>query len=59
MAPTTDDPVLFPDHAGFPDGVVVINDRCRLQQRGSYRVVIKNPRPQGGVSNALTFFVAR
>jgi transposase len=40
MAPTTDDPVLFPDHAGFPDGVVVINDRCRLQQRGSYRVVI-------------------
>jgi hypothetical protein len=30
-----------------------------LNRMGSYRVVIKNPRPQGGVSNALTFFVAR
>jgi transposase len=39
MAPTTDDQVLFPDHAGVPDGVVVINDRCRLQERDGYRVV--------------------
>lgn len=39
MAPTTDDRVLFSDHAGVPDGVVVINDRCRLQERDGYRVV--------------------
>ncbi len=30
-----------------------------LKRVGSYRVVVKNPRPQGGVSNAVTFFVAQ
>ena len=30
-----------------------------LNRMGSYRVVVKNPKPQGGVSNALTFFVAQ
>ena len=30
-----------------------------LDRYGSYRVIVKNPRPQGGVSNALTFFVAQ
>jgi hypothetical protein len=30
-----------------------------LNRYGSYRVVVKNPRPQGGTSNALTFFVAQ
>jgi len=39
MAPTTDAPVLFPDHAWAPDGVVVLNGRCRLQERGGYRLV--------------------
>ena len=29
-----------------------------LNRVGSYRVIVKNPRPQGGVSNALTFFIA-
>ena len=29
-----------------------------LDRFGSYRVVVKNPRPQGGTSNALTFFAA-
>ena len=38
MAPTADENVLFADHAGIPDGVVVINDRCRLLVRGGYRV---------------------
>jgi transposase len=45
MAPTTDNPVLFPDHTQLPDGVVVINNRCRLQQRGRYRVVIVRGMP--------------
>jgi transposase len=39
MAPTSDDPVLFPDQAGSIDGVVVINDRCRLQSKDGYQVV--------------------
>ena len=39
MAPTTEAPVLFPDHAGAPDGVVVLNGRCRLQERDGYRLV--------------------
>ena len=29
-----------------------------LDRYGSYRVIVKNPRPQGGISNALIFFVA-
>ena len=29
-----------------------------LNRYGSYRVIVKNPRPQGGISNALIFFVA-
>ncbi|MEE8350539.1 MAG: amidohydrolase family protein [Acidobacteriota bacterium] len=29
-----------------------------LKRYGSYRVVVKNPRPQGGVSSAVTFFAA-
>jgi hypothetical protein len=29
-----------------------------LDRYGSYRVTVKNPRPQGGISNALIFFVA-
>ena len=29
-----------------------------LNRFGSYRVVVKNPRPQGGISNAVTFFAA-
>ena len=29
-----------------------------LNRYGSYRVVVKNPKPQGGVSNAVTFFAA-
>jgi len=39
MAPTRDELVLFPEPAGFPEGVVVINSRCRIQERGGYRVV--------------------
>lgn len=39
MAPTSDDPVLFPDASGFPEGVVVLNARCRVQEREGYRVV--------------------
>ena len=39
MAPTTDAPVLFPDYAWAPDGVVILNGRCRLQERGGYRLV--------------------
>ncbi len=38
MAPTADENVLFADHAGIPDGIVVINDRCRLLLRGGYQV---------------------
>jgi DNA-binding CsgD family transcriptional regulator len=38
MALTADENVLFADHAGIPDGVVVINDRCRLLLRGGYQV---------------------
>ena len=30
-----------------------------LDRYGSYRVIVKSPRPQGGISNALTFFVAQ
>ncbi len=45
MAPTAANPVLFPDHVGLPYGVVVINNRCRLQQRGGYRVVVVNSMP--------------
>lgn len=29
-----------------------------LNRHGSYQVVVKNPKPQGGVSNAVTFFAA-
>lgn len=39
MAPTTEEPVLFPDAAGSTAGVVVINPRCRIQERDGYRVV--------------------
>ena len=39
MAPTTEDPFLFPDLAGLPAGVIAINERCRLQEREGYRVV--------------------
>jgi len=39
MALPRDDPVLFPESAGFPEGVVVINSRCRIQEAGGYRVV--------------------
>ncbi len=39
MAPTSDDPFLFPDLAGSPAGVTAINERCRLQEREGYRVV--------------------
>ena len=39
MAPTTDDPFLFPELAGLPAGVIAINERCRLQEREGYRVV--------------------
>lgn len=30
-----------------------------LNRYGSYRVIVKTPRPHGGVSNALTFFIAQ
>ena len=30
-----------------------------LNRLGTYKVVVKTPRPEGGVSNALKFFVAR
>jgi len=39
MAPTRDEPVLFPEPAGYPEGVVVINSRCRIQEREEYQVV--------------------
>jgi transposase len=39
MAPTSDDPVLFADAAGSPEGVVVLNARCRIQEQEGYRVV--------------------
>jgi transposase len=39
MASTTEVPVLFPAPAGPPEGVVVINARCRVQEREGYRVV--------------------
>jgi|GEM_PF-4536138 len=39
MAPTRDEPALFSAPAGCPEGVVVINSRCRIQERGGYRVV--------------------
>lgn len=40
MASTTDENVLFPDQQSEArEGVVVINHRCRLQERGGYRVV--------------------
>jgi len=39
MAPKGDGSVLFPEHAAAGDGVVVINGRCRLQERDGYRVV--------------------
>lgn len=39
MAPTTDEPVLFSAATGVPSGVVVINSRCRIQERDGYRVV--------------------
>jgi len=45
MAPTTDDCLLFPDPAGPPAGVIVINLRCRLQERDGYRVVSVNGLP--------------
>ncbi len=45
MESTTDERVLFPEHAGVADGVVIINARCRLQQRDGYRVVIVGGMP--------------
>lgn len=45
MAPTSAEPVLFPDPTDIPDGVVIINGRCRLQQRGGYQVVIASGLP--------------
>jgi len=39
MAPTCDDPVLFPEPAGSLEGVVVVNSRCRVQEREGHRVV--------------------
>jgi transposase len=39
MAPKSDEPVLFAEPSGSPEGVVVINSRCRIQERGGYRVV--------------------
>jgi DNA-binding CsgD family transcriptional regulator len=39
MEPSTDKPVLFADPTGFPDGVVVINDRCRLRESDGFRIV--------------------
>ena len=39
MAPTTEESVLFPAPAGPAEGVVVINPRCRIQEREGYRVV--------------------
>ncbi len=39
MAPTTDDPVLFPDHSWVPDGIVVINDHCRFRRSEGFWVV--------------------
>jgi hypothetical protein len=39
MAPRNDEPVLFAEPSGSPEGVVVINPRCRIQERGGYRVV--------------------
>jgi transposase len=39
MAATTDGSVLFADQAGIPDGVVAINDRCRLRWRDGYGLV--------------------
>jgi DNA-binding CsgD family transcriptional regulator len=39
MAPTSDEGVLFPAPAGPAAGVVVINARCRVQEREGYRVV--------------------
>jgi transposase len=39
MAPTSDESVLFPAPAGPAEGVVVINARCRVQEREGYRVV--------------------
>lgn len=39
MAPRSEESVLFPAPAGPPEGVVVINARCRVQEREGYRVV--------------------
>lgn len=39
MAPRSEESVLFPAPAGPPEGVVVINARCRIQEREGYRVV--------------------
>ncbi len=39
MAPTSDEGVLFPAPAGPSAGMVVINARCRVQEREGYRVV--------------------
>jgi transposase len=39
MAPKPQDRVLFPDSTGPPEGVVVINSRCRIQEHEGYRVV--------------------
>jgi len=39
MAPRNEESVLFPMPAGPPEGVVVINARCRVQEREGSRVV--------------------
>jgi len=39
MAPTRDEPVLFSASASSPQGAVVINSRCRIQEHEGYRVV--------------------
>ncbi len=39
MAPTIDDPTLFPAFSTLSEGVVVINGRCRVLERDGYRVV--------------------
>ena len=39
MKPTTQQQELFKGNPGFGDGVTFINDQCRIQKRGRWRVV--------------------
>ena len=45
---------------GFPrEGSSPSSGGQFFNRMGSYRLLVKNPRPQGRVSNAVTFFVAQ